>query len=450
MNNDTKGFLRRVLTLAIPITTQSVISLSVNLIDNLMIGRFGDTVISACSLATSFYMLFQCAIMGIANGGIIVITQHWAGKNIREVKRLIAFCLLAGILCGIFFGALGYFYPVQILPIYSDKMFLYEQGSIYLRIVSLSFVMTAISSEMMMILRAVDNVKFALRLSLVSCLFKVLLNYLLIFDSGIFPAMGLKGAAIATVITRMIEMLISLVYLFGFEKILRFRLRDMTDLPDNKQIMNLLRVSLPIFISETYIMVNSTFQTMISGRLTETYMTANSVIHNIWLLCNVFSQGISASAGVIIGHDIGDDVTLKTAYRNADRLAILVVVVGVLSGALVLSTGPFIISLYNISEEARGICNELLTASAIVVFFMSCQSGITKGIVRAGGKTDVILLIDVMSSMLVGIPLGYLCALILHTSPFLIYMSLRSNYIVLTLWGLYKLRKRNWIIRLND
>lgn len=449
-NSDNRAFVRRVLTLAVPITIQAVISLSVNLIDNLMIGRLGDIVISACSLATSFYMLFQCTIMGIANGGIIVITQYWAQKNIAEIKKLIAFCLLASTACGLLLGLVGYAFPVQILSIYSDKTFLYEQGSMYLRIISLSFVMTGISSALIMILRAIDNVKFGLRLSIVSCLVNVFLNYIMIFGKFGFPVMGLKGAGIATVIARGIELVACLVYLFAKEKELRFRFGDLMDLSDKGQIISLLKVSLPIFISESYIMINSTFQTMISGHLSETYMTANSVIHNIWLLCNVFSQGISASAGVIIGHDIGEDPSLRTAYHNAERLTVMVIIVGILSGLLVLATGPFIISLYNISDEAHAICNELLLASAIVVFFMSCQSGITKGIVRAGGKTGTVLLIDIVSSLLVGIPLGYLCALVWKLNPFVIYVALRSNYIALTVWGLYKIRKQNWIIKLKQ
>ena len=448
-NSSISEFIKRVLTLAIPITIQSVISLSVNLIDNLMIGKLGDIVISACSLATSFYMLFQCTIMGIANGGIIVITQSWAQNKVRDVKRIIAFCLLASLVCGLVFGMLGYFFPVQIMSIYSDKTFLYEQGSMYLRIISLSFLMTGISSALIMMLRAVDNVKFGLHLSIASCIINVVLNYILIFGKLGFPVLGLKGAAIATVIARAVELVISLAYLFYKEKALQFKIKDFTDLPSKNQILSLLKVSLPIFVSESYIMINSIFQTMISGHLSETYMTANSVIHNIWLLCNVFASGISASAGVIIGHDIGEDSTLKTAYDNAARLTVLVMIVGVLSGLLILLIGPFIIGIYNISDESRQICNQLLLASAIVVFFMACQSGITKGIVRAGGKTHIVLAVDIASSLLVGLPLGYMCALVWKLSPFVIYVALRSNYIALTIWGLYKIRKKNWIIKLD-
>ncbi len=449
-HEDNREFARRVLTLAVPITIQAVISLSVNLIDNLMIGRLGDIVISACSLATSFYLLFQCTVMGIANGGIIVITQLWAQKNVVQIRKIMSFCLLATMVCGLVFGLLGYLFPVQILSIYSDKALLYEQGAMYLRIISTSFVMTGISSALIMILRAIDDMRFGLNLSIGSCLLNIVLNYVLIFGKAGLPALGLKGAGIATVIARGAEAAACLFYLFGRERQLKYRISDLVLMPDKGQIISLLKVSLPIFVSESYIMINSTFQTMITGHLSETYMTANSVIHNIWMLCNVFSQGVGSSAAVIVGHDIGEDPSLKTAYRNAGRLTAMIIAVGLLSGVLVLISGPFIIDMYNISQQAYEICREMLYASAVSVFFMSCQTGIAKGIVRAGGKTGTVLLIDIAASLLVGIPLGYLCAHVWKLTPFVIYLSLRSNYIVLTLWGLYKIRKQNWIIKLSS
>lgn len=442
-----RDFLRELFSIALPLAMQSVITMVVNMIDSIMIGSLGDIALSSVTISGQFPWLCMTASMGISNAGLIIASQAWGNNRPDKVKSMIAFCLRCSIVVGIVAFLLSYTFPGQIISIYSNDPGIIAAGTVYLKIMSTACLLQSVSLVLVTMLRSAGLNKLGMYSSMVACFVNMAMNYVLIFGHFGFPAMGVKGAAVATVISRICEFAV-IIFVLLRDELLHFRLPDLFLKTEKGQRQDFFRIGTPTIISEMTATLNVSAAAMITGRVSSYYIAANSVVHSIWTISSLFMFGIGVGASVIIGHAVGAGNNEK-AEEYSHYLIHIAIAIGITGAILTQVLAPVITSFYNVSPEAIATAGQLKYAASIAVFFLAIQQVTNKGILRGAGQASVVTKVDLSTAWLVNIPVGYLVALVLHLPPFWIYLSLRLDYMIKSLWGLNRLKKGNWIVRLN-
>ncbi len=444
MTTETKNFIRDVVVLALPVGFQFLINNVVNLIDGVMIGTLGEASITAVSISTTFLWLVSTFVMGIANGATIIGAQDYGKGRLDRIKRLLSIvCVISVILSLIFFVIMSVF-PVQIIQIYTNIDSVIEPGCEYFKYIKYSLVFNAISVSIVTILRSVRSVKLGLYNSLMSCLSNVFFNWVFIYGHLGFPAMGVAGAALGTLIARLIEFIVSIVYLLYFEKNLRFRLSDFQPSLDRDSIRQWVKITLPLLLIDIQMNLASSVQTMITGRISDSYISANAIVHNSWMLPNVFLMGVSMAASIMIGNAIGLGDKEK-AKRDSQRFVGASVAFGIFGGIMVQIILPILSSFYRVTDTTLLLAKDMGYAASISVLFLGASSILCNGVIKAGGMTNKILIVNIVSTWVIAIPLGYLGAFVFHWSAPVIYLILRAGNIFKSIWAWMQLRNDHWI-----
>jgi|GEM_PF-518561 len=440
-------FTKKAFLLAFPIILQRLLSVFVNLIDNIMVGSMGDITVSACSIANQFFLLYMLVTSGIVGGAVIISAQAYGKGDKTIIKKMMSISLIVTIINSLIFFALSQYFAETIIKIYSDQESVLSPASQYLKIISYSFLFFAISTSFTMMLGALRNVKLGFFVEGLSSVINTFLNFVFIFGNLGAQKLGLEGAAIATVLARISGFLIATFFVLFFEKKLHYRVKDLLSLPDKKLMSTYLTCGIPVLVGNTLMMVNSTFQTMITGRISSSYITANSIVHVIWQVAALAGMGFETAAGIMIGNDIGNG-DIENVQKNGERFFVLSIGLGIFASIIVMILGPLILPLYKISTEALRMAQSMIVSASIVVFIMVIQAITTKGVIRAGGRTKQLMIMDLLSCFCFGLPLGYLAAFVFGWPPFLIYIVIRGDYLVKAVWGFAKLKSKNWALGL--
>ncbi len=442
-----RAFLKKLVGVALPLVLQSAVNMIVNLIDTVMVGTMGDIALSAVNIGMQFPYLAMTVGNGIANAALIIATQAWGNNKPEKVKNMLAFVIKLCILIGIVFFLLAFLFPTQILNIYTNDAGIIRDGAIYLRILSFSMLFQAMSHGIVSILRTCGVNRLGFYASLAACLANVFFNWVFIFGNLGAPAMGLSGAALGTIMARVTEFIIVTIYMFK-ENRLGFRIPDMRLRLESLMRNDFVKLGTPSLISEVTGNLNVSAAAMITGRVSSYYIAANSIIHNAWTISSMFMFGIAMGGSVIIGHEIGAK-HFERAREYSRYFIHIAILVGIVAGILTVVIAPYIISFFNVSDQTRAVAHELSYAAAIGVFFNGIQIILTKGVLRGGGQARAVTKVDLLSCWFVNIPAGILVALILKADPFWIYLSLRIDYLIKTIWSYRKITRTDWILRMN-
>lgn len=442
-----RDFLKKLISIALPLGLQSMITMMVNLIDTIMIGSLGDIALSGVNISSQFPFLAMTAAMGVANAGLIITSQAWGNKRPDKVKSMIAFCLRVALVVSLVFFVVALCWPGFVVSIYSNNAEIIVYGAKYLKILAWSLPFQCISIVIVTMVRSAGINKLGLYTSMIACFTNMIMNYLLIFGHLGFPQLGLQGAAIATVLARVVEFVIAAFVLLTNKK-LPFKLMDVFLHIDKGQLEDFVRIGTPTIISEMTMTLNASVAAMITGRVSPYYIAANSIVHNIWTISNMFMFGVGTGSSVIIGHTIGANEREK-AEEYAKVFIRIGMTLGMISVIMTQVLAPVITSYFNVSAETLIMVGKLKNAASIAVFFQAMQTVVCKGVLRGAGQAALVTKVDLITCWLLNLPIGFFVALVLHADPFFIYLSLRVDYLVKTIWGMLRIKKGNWIIRLN-
>ena len=277
-----------------------------------------------------------------------------------------------------------------------------------------------------------------------SCVSNVFFNWVFIYGNLGAPAMGAAGAALGTLIARVIEFVVSVVYLLLIEKNLKFRLGDFDPRLDLDFLKQYIQIAIPLLAIDVFTNFSSSVQTMITGRVNEYYLSANSIVHNSWMLPNVFLGGASMAASVMIGNAIGRK-DFDKARRDSFRFVVVAAVFGLFTSAMVQVIRPILSLYYNVQMETLILAKEMGYAASISVFFQTIAIILCNGVIKAGGMTDRILKVDMIATWVLAIPIGFVCAFVIKLPAAFLYLILRGNNIVKAVWGIFQLKKGDWI-----
>ena len=438
-----KGFYRTVAVMALPVVLQNLITIAVNMLDTIMLGAYGEIQLSGSSLANEFISLYQILCLGIGGGAAVLTSQYWGAKDVPAVRRVVALMLRVSLGIALLFTVATLFIPETIMRIYADEQPVIEAGALYFRISAPTFLLTGIITPVTVVLRSVRQVRLPLIASIISFSSNLVLNYILIFGKLGLPEMQIAGAALATVLARIIEAGIILVYLLGLDKRIGMRFKHLFARCGD-MLRPYLHYSVPVIISDFLLGLGNTAVSIVIGHLGSSFVSANAIISQTVRLSTVMNQGISNAGGVMTGNTLGRG-DRDTAYRQGVTFLMLSVLMGLLAAVIILAVCPPVINAYNITQETKDIAFQLMYAIAIMVVFQATQSMLTKGVLRNGGDTRFLMVADIAFMWLVSIPLGWLAGYVWFLSPFWIYVFLKIDYIIKTVWCTIRLKRKTWM-----
>lgn len=439
-----KVFYRRAISLIIPVALQYCISMGVNMMDTIMVGRLGEVAISATSLANQFYTIFLFLCMGISAAGLVLSAQYWGAGDPKTVHRVFDILVQIIVLFSAVFALLSAIIPEQLMRIYTDDADVILAGARYLRVTALIYLPHGISLVISNVIRTVGNARLGLFTSILSFFVNIFFNYVFIFGKLGFPALGVTGAAVGTLCARVVEFLVCFIYMGKFETQLRYRLSGLLKPPTRALLKEFRRLGLPAIISDTVLALAASAISIILGHMGREVVSAYAIVAVIERLCTVAAAGVSSASGVLVGQTVGSG-DFARAQKEGVSFTLMSAAIGLVAMVLVYFIGTWSIGLYDITAQTVTIAREMILASALLIVFQSVQSTLSKGVLRGGGDTRFLMVADVLFQWCASIPLGFLVGLVLHLPPFWVLVALRIDYVIKTVWLIFRLKSGKWI-----
>ncbi len=439
-----KGFYRSLLLIALPVAMQNIISHGVNLMDTVMIGRIGDISLAASSVSNQYYFIMGVMIFGIASGSNVLSAQYW-GKGDREtVKKVFSIAQKATIILALITTGLALFLPELVLSVFTNDPAVIAEGKKYLTIVCFSYIFYGLSSCTMMMFRSVGTVKISVVVSAITLITNVFLNWVLIFGNLGAPALAIKGAALATLIARIIEFFIVIGYTFFKDKSLEYKFKDFLGY-DKVLGKDFIKNVLPIILNELLWSVGASMLTIIVGRLSTDFLAANSIVGVISQVVMVGVFGVSHATAAVIGNKIGEG-DVEKVQTMARTVMLLSLGLGLVAGLMLLILRPFVLVFYsNLEEGTLEFISTLLVMLSVITVFQSVTITNMMGVLRGGGDAKFVLICDVVFMWLICIPMGYIGAFHLGWSVPMVYLAIKSDEIFKTLLCTYRILGGKWV-----
>lgn len=438
-----RQFYKSALNLAIPIVVQNLVLSSLNLVDNIMVGRLGDSSIAGVGIANQLFFLLNLFLFGVASGSAIFTAQYWGKKDISNIKRVLGICLASGILISLVFSILGFVFPKAVVSIYTKDLEVMDLGVRYLRLVSLSYTITAISFAFAFTLRSIGQVKLPLAVSVTALSVNTILNYTFIFGHFGFDAMGVEGAAIATVIARFIEASVLIFMIYRKKYIIAGSLKEYFDLSFGF-VKNFYKVTIPVILNEGIWALGVTTYSIVYARMGTEVIAATNIVSTIERIALVAFQGFGSACAVMIGNKIGAKRE-DQAFVYAKRFLTINTTLGILVGLFIYLGSPYILSVYNVSQTTLNYSRNILVVLSFSLWAKVFNYTNIVGILRSGGDTRFCLLLDTCGMWLAAIPLVALAGLYWHLPIHIVYIFVYMEEFSKLVIGLPRVLSKKWI-----
>ncbi|MBE6552546.1 MAG: MATE family efflux transporter [Ruminococcaceae bacterium] len=441
-----KAYYKMALNLIVPISLQNALFLMVNLLDTVMLGSLGEAsevAINAANLANQPFFVFSLFIFGTVSGSSVLLSQYWGKKDIKSISSVAGIAIAFAFGAGVIFSSLILIFPQQILKIFSKDETVIALGADYLRIIVWCYIPTSMSQILSGIMRSVEKAQCALISNIIGLSVNLVLNYLLIFGKFGFPALGVNGAAIATVIARFCEFGFVIYYVFVRDKVLSLRFGKLFSFK-TQLVKDFFKVSAPVIFNETCWSFGITMYSVIIGNLGTQEYAAYSVSGIIQNLALVFSQGFANAGAVIIGKTVGSGNKEK-AYEYGKTTLFLSAITSLVCGFLIMLVRNGVVGYFDISPQAKKYASDIIFMMAIFIISKGYNLSSIVGILRGGGDTRFAMLIDVIPLWAVALPLGFLFAYVLHLPVHIVYSAFYADEIVKAFLGMYRFKTKKWI-----
>ena len=445
---DKKEFYHDMKAIALPITIQSFLQAILSLIDQIMIGGLGSASIAGVGLATKFISLITVTISAIVTVAGIMIAQYKGNKNEKGVSDSFFSNLYFALAVAIIGVVLSVAIPERIMGLYSKDTATISEAAIYLRIMAIGFIPQAITLIIAAILRNIDAAKNAMIASAVSVVSNTLLNYLLIYGVGIFPKMDVAGAAAATSISRIIEMLIIFVMLTKAKQKSDLKLK-VTFSFDKSFLKKIGIVLAPILLCEFLWSLGENVYAMIYGHIGTEACAAMTLTYPIQTIVIGALSGVAAAAGILIGNALGGSEE-DIAYEKSKEFMKVTVMISIVIGILVVLVAKYYVKLFNVSEATREVTVHILYAYALLFLAKVMNMVLGGGILRSGGQTKYTMIVDLIGTWLIGVPVGYIAAYVLNLPIVWVYFILSLEEYVRLLLEIRIFKSKRWMTNITE
>ena len=447
--NRGRAFYRNVVTLALPIVLQNLCTTLLGLIDTFMVGSLGEAPLAAVLVANTPVFIIQLVIFGLQSGSSVLISQFWGKGDTDSINRVVGNGFyIAGAIAAVFAGAM-FLVPEQIMALMTDNKELIPLAAKYARIVGFSYLFNSMTGIYVGAHRAMENPKLGMTVFGISMLTNAFLNWIFIFGNLGAPALGVEGAAIATLCSRIVEFVITFTYALTNR---RFPLRPRLILrPGGQLLRKFFRYSGPVVINETMWGTGYSLYKVVLGHMegSTEILAARALAGNVEDLCTIVIFAIAGTTAIVIGREIGAG-RRECLFEMGAALDTLACLAGLLIGLPMVACAWLVFPqvlypIFHLSPTAGDITTMMLTFVGVFLPLRAFDTVNTVGVLRGGGDVRVATLIDIIPMWCISIPLAALFGLGLKWGIFWVYVGMMSEHFIKFVLGLTRLRSRAWI-----
>ncbi|WP_334074896.1 MATE family efflux transporter [Paenibacillus sp. A14] len=438
-----KDFYKNVYKIALPVTLQSLIMSLLTLTDQLMVGQLGDVAIASVGMATKIYGVISVVLAGLAAGVSIYAAQFWGKQDRKSISQLLGIGLVAGFALSFLFTLLVLFEPQLCLKLFTTDERILGEGYIFLQIISLSYVPTLFTMMYSAILRSTTHVKLPMFVSLFTVGLNIVLNYMLIFGNWGFPELGLKGSAIATLTSRIVECLLIIGAVYKFKLPGSVDFGSLFGIP-KPLLKKFIQTTYPIILTEFIWVMGETAYAMIYSRMGTTEMTAMTITFPLQGICIGLLSGLASAGAVMVGNKLGAGEE-ETAMEYAKRFIALGISVSLAVGLVIAAASPWYVSFFNISGEAHRLGIYLVWVFAAFLWVKVGNMIMAGGILNSGGDSKFVFAMESTATWLIGVPSGLLLSFVFKQPVYLVYLVLSLEEVVRFGIGMWRIHSRKWI-----
>ncbi len=441
-----RSFYRSLVTLAVPISLQNLVTFAVSFADNVMIGSLGDDAISGVYIGGQLQSVLQMFVGGIEGAILILAAQYWGKKDTQSIRKVVSIGIKFALAVGLLSSLVAVLFPQWVIRAFTTEPGVIQEGAAYVQIVGFTYLFFSVSQVMIAAMRSVETARIGLYISCMALVINVCLNYVFIFGHFGFPAMGVRGAALATLVSRILEMCVGVGYVFFVDKKLRFGLKDLLH-TDRKLLRDFIRYGLPVIGGQVVWAINSLANTKILGYYSAGVIAAASITGMLHNLVYVWMNGMSSAVGIITGKTVGAGQYEKMK-EYSKTVQMIFLFVGLISGAAVFLARDGFISLYNASPEAQAYSRQFINVISVTIIGTCYQAACLFGLVKSGGDISFVFKNDTIFVFLVVIP-SSLLAMWLGAPPWVVFACLKCDQILKCFVAIVKINRYNWMKNLT-
>lgn len=439
-----KKFLKDMFAIAIPIALQNLITSSLNMVDTLMISDLGQSSIAAVGLANQLFFFYTLIIFGINSGSSIFISQFWGKKDTENIKKILGLGVSLSAVAGLIFTILGLFFPELVMRFFIKDTNVVNLGSDYLRIVSLSYIITGIGFAYSIAARSIGQARMPMIVSGISFITNTVFNYLLIFGKYGFPQLGVKGAAYGTLIARVVEIIFIIYFVYKDIKPLAASLKEMTDWT-KEFISRYLITTWPVILNEAFWALGQIMYSVAYASIGEEATAAVQIATTIQNVFFVIVRGLANACTIMVGNQIGGE-NEEEAYNYAVQFLTMATISGVILGGILALTPDLTLKLFrNLDPNLYKISRSMLVIMGVTYFIKTFNATLIVGVLRGGGDTRFSMFLEMASVWLIGVPLAFIGALVLKLPVNQVLLLATMEEVFKAIIAYPRIKSRKWI-----
>ena len=450
-----KKFYKELFTMLAFVALQNVVAYSVNMADNIMLGRYSQEALSGAATVNQVFFIVQQFAISFGNALVAIAAQYWAQGRAEPVKKLTGIAFKLGFVISAALALVCLFIPEGIVRIFTSDPAIIEQGRDYLLLILWTFILYILTNVLMAALRAVGTVRISFYISIASLVINVGINYCLIFGKFGLPEMGIRGAAVGTMTARIVELLIVLIYLIFVDKKLKLFSKEDKGLDiswltsgDKALRKDYFKIYFPIMCATVLWGISVPVQTAILGRLSSDAIAANSVATTFYQYLKVIVVAMSSTSAVMTGQSIGKG-DIEHVKRVGRTLSVIDLGIGIVLGALLAALRYPLLSLYNLNSTAYDMALDLILLMGLVMVGMSYQMPVSFGIFQGGGDAKFTMTMNLISTWAIVIPLSFMAAFWWKLPIVWVVLVIQSDQIFKCLPVFIHFKKYTWIKKLT-
>lgn len=442
-----KKFYTTLVAFALPIALQQLITVGVNMADNIMLGQLGEAPMSGATLANNFITIFQIMCMGLGMGASVLVSRFFGMKDTLSMKKSVNIMFRILLVVATCFSIATAIAPEAIMKMFTSETEVIRQGTGYLLISIPCYYLNGFALTSSLMLRCVGKATIPLLSSCMSFFINIFFNWVFIFGKLGAPEMGVNGAALGTLIARVVEFSVVMGFMLFKDEKIGLRISDLT-LPVRDLLPEYIKISIPVLISDTLLGLGNSAVAVVMGHIGASFVAANSITTVVMSLATVVIQGICQASCSITGITLGRG-EIEKAKQQGYTFAALGFLIGGFGCLLILALSNLIVGLYKIEPETAELARDLMHAVALVIWFQAANSILTKGTLRGGGDTKFLMVADIIFLWVCSIPLGALAGLVFKWPGFYVYLMLRIDQFLKCIVCIFRLRSGKWIKKIN-
>ena len=435
-------FYSQIVKLVIPIVIQNLLSAAVNSADVVMLNYVGQSSISAVSLAANYAGVLFMIYYGLGTGASMLSAQYWGKGDIQPIRVIQGIALRFSLLITLCFSAFAFFAPQLMMKLFTNDAELIAIGAGYLRVMSVTYLCWGVVEIYLAILRSIGRVTVSMVLNVMAFSLNIFLNAVFIFGLFGAPKLGATGVAIATALSRIIE-LIGCIVVSLFSQDIRLNPGYMF-LRNRVLFQDFIRLSLPALLNDLAWSVAFSMYSVILGHMGSDAVAANSLVVVVRNFGTVLCFGTASAGGILLGNVMGEG-DMERAKEYASKLMKLTVITGAIGGLLVLCATPFVLHFAKLSETAMHYLKYMLLINTCYIMGTAVNTTLIAGVFRAGGDSRFGLICDTIDMWGYAVPLGFLAAFVLKLPVLWVYFLLCTDEFVKWPWVIRHYRSQKWL-----